>query len=156
MRLVNTTTFQLEGYINPDAPYAILSHTWGDQEVLFTDMANLSQARRKSGWAKLEGSCNFARQQVFHYIWIDTCCINKTSSAELSEAINSMCRWYAELMVCCAYFVDMDSITDFKISRWFTREWTYRSLLLQKGRVLYSKLAIPKWKNRQCSDSTDI
>ncbi|KAH6714351.1 hypothetical protein BKA61DRAFT_632289 [Leptodontidium sp. MPI-SDFR-AT-0119] len=49
---------------------------------------------RKLKREKIEGVCGIAVSDGFEYIWIDTCCIDKTSSAELSEAINSMFRWY--------------------------------------------------------------
>ena len=59
----------------------------------------------------------------------DTVCIDKTSSAELSEAINSTFEWYEKAEVCYAYLVDVLSrdndqkatMMQFHMSRWFTR-----------------------------------
>ena len=82
-------------------PYAILSHTWETEEVLFADMMK-STAKGKEGYKKLLYSCNQARVDRLDYVWVDTCCINKESSAELSEAINSMYAWYYKADICYA------------------------------------------------------
>ena len=74
--------------------------------------------------------------QVRHF-WVDTCCIDKTSSAELSEAINSMFRWYRDAVCCFVLLEDVESSRkhedgvagDFEASRWFTRGWTLQELL---------------------------
>jgi hypothetical protein len=71
--------------------YAILSHMWGKEEVTFQDITT-NKARRLLGYAKVSKACLKAAADGFDYIWIDTCCIDKTSSAELSEALNSMYR----------------------------------------------------------------
>ncbi|KAG7290115.1 hypothetical protein NEMBOFW57_000111 [Staphylotrichum longicolle] len=94
MRLVNTRSLQLEEFFFDSGrpTYAILSHTWEKEEVVFSDMADLDKARAKAGFAKLEGACSLAASQGYNYIWVDTCCIDKSSSAEMSEAINSMYR----------------------------------------------------------------
>ena len=92
MRLLNTRTLQLEEFPNERGlKYAILSHRWEADEVLFDDVKSGS-ARKKAGYAKINGCCRMAEREGFEYVWIDTCCINKVSSAELSEAINSMYR----------------------------------------------------------------
>jgi hypothetical protein len=76
-------------------PYAILSHTWGadQEEVTFQDMSE-GKCKRRPGYKKLVFCGSQAVQDRLNYFWIDTCCINKSSSAELSEAINSMFQWY--------------------------------------------------------------
>ncbi|KAI0102692.1 HET-domain-containing protein [Nemania sp. FL0031] len=117
MRLLNTRTLALEAFMGPPPPYAILSHTWGDGE--------------KYGAAKVIGSAKKAHKSGFKYLWIDSCCIDKNSSAELSEAINSMFNWYKDSTICYAYLSDMHSpggraepSVAFEQSRWFTRGWT--------------------------------
>jgi hypothetical protein len=93
MRLLNTSTLRLESFFDSEIPeYAILSHTWGKEEVLFDDIHDTTKTLpvHKKGFAKVQGSCDQARRDGYGYIWIDTCCIDKSSSAELSEAINSM------------------------------------------------------------------
>ncbi|KAF5357412.1 hypothetical protein D9758_005959 [Tetrapyrgos nigripes] len=90
MRLLNTKTLKLEEFYADIPRYAILSHTWEKEEVTFQDIQNLQIARLKVGYAKVWNACARARNHDFEWIWIDSCCINKESSAELSEAINSM------------------------------------------------------------------
>lgn len=105
----------------------ILSHRWRKDEVLYADMTSPdpSVAQSKLGYAKLEISCKLVHQQGYRYAWLDTCCIDKSSSAELSEAINSMYRYYACSNICFAYLDDVDETEErsFETSTWFTRGW---------------------------------
>lgn len=96
VHLINCSTRQLEWFIGSNIPpYAILSHTWGKDEVSYADMKNdQATARLKDGYAKIEYTCRQALLDGYECAWVDTCCIDKSSSAELSEAINSMFRWY--------------------------------------------------------------
>ncbi|KAF1838200.1 HET-domain-containing protein [Decorospora gaudefroyi] len=112
-----------KGLTIPD--YAILSHRWNTEE---------SQVRKKNGFAKIQGACQLALIDGYAWIWIDSCCIDKSSSAELQEAINSMWRYYAESNVCYVYLADVpDSEAGwgpiFAKSVWFTRGWTLQELL---------------------------
>ena len=70
-------------------PYAILSHTWGsdDEENAFH---NLDKSR--PGYKKLLFCGEQAKKDGLEYFWVDTCCIDKSSSAELQEAIATMFR----------------------------------------------------------------
>ena len=139
MRLLNTRTLELDDFSARERPpYAILSHTWAAGEVLFGDMADLTKARAKAGFAKLQGACDLAASQDLDYIWIDTCCIDKSSSAELSEAINSMYEWYFRPRVCYAYLADVHGLDDFEQSRWFTRGWTLQELLAPINVAFYT------------------
>ena len=137
MRLLNARTYELVERYDGVLEYAILSHTWGDakDEVSFRDIQpeTLQRARGKPGFAKI----SFAAEQAVHdgleYVWVDTCCIDKSSSAELSEAINSMYRWYQEASVCYVYLADLWAGSNFEQrfghSRWFTRAWTLQELI---------------------------
>ncbi|KAI6893871.1 hypothetical protein KC318_g9882 [Hortaea werneckii] len=90
--------------------YTILSHRWyPDGDILYADLANQHQPqiRNKQGWRKLQYAVDQAERDGYRYVWIDTCCIDKTSSAELSEAINSMFFWYQQAQVCYAYLWDI-------------------------------------------------
>ncbi|KAK7455252.1 hypothetical protein VKT23_011124 [Stygiomarasmius scandens] len=138
MRLLNTRTFRLREFHTYTPPYAILSHTWEDEEVIFQDMQDLEAAKRKTGWFKIASACVYARKYEFEWIWIDSCCINKQSSAELSEAINSMYQYYLDAEVCYVFLCDVPgNLRDdprhaesaFKRSRWFTRGWTLQELI---------------------------
>ncbi|KAL2673712.1 hypothetical protein Neosp_012155 [[Neocosmospora] mangrovei] len=144
MRLINTTTLKLEEFNETNRPpYAILSHTWGDEEITFQQMQdNASQYHRKVGYQKIAKTCEVARNSNIGYAWVDTCCIDKTSSAELSEAINSMFRWYEDAEICYAYLPDVDDISDGQStvvrSRWFTRGWTLQELIAPRKLVFYA------------------
>lgn len=134
MRLLNTNTLKFEEFVGIDIPkYAILSHTWGKEEIVFEDIQTdkWRQTPRKQGADKIENACRQAKGDSFDYIWIDTCCINKSSSAELSEAINSMFNWYYDSTLCYAHLSDVvdGDIESFKKSRWFTRGWTLQELI---------------------------
>jgi hypothetical protein len=124
--------------------YAILSHTWGDesQEVTFEDMVNGS-GRHKAGYEKIRFCGEQARLESLQYFWIDTCCIKKSSDAELSESLNSMFRWYQRAAKCYVYLSDVSERKRkrghedtqntreqaFRQSKWFTRGWTLQELL---------------------------
>ena len=139
MRLLNTKTLNLEDslFLESTPPYAILSHTWGCQEVTLQELASPNEnTTRKSGYAKIEQTCKKALDDNLQYAWVDTCCIDKTSSAELSEAINSMFCWYEKAAVCYAYLADVQpgaeidtEDSEFAKSRWFTRGWTLQELI---------------------------
>lgn len=93
-------------------------------------------ADRKTGYQKIKGCCERAAEHDIEWVWVDTCCIDKSSSAELSEAINSMYRWYEGATVCYAYLADIDANTSALLqstyiisSRWFTRGWTLQELI---------------------------
>src|SRR6187402_1527990 len=140
MWLINVDTLQLEEFVDSSqCKYAILSHTWGHGEVTFQDMQNLGIAERKPGFEKIAATCRLARGQYRH-VWVDTCCIDKKSSAELSEAINSMFSWYRDAKKCYVFLSDVvwgDHNTNspaeweskFRDSRWFKRGWTLQELL---------------------------
>ncbi|KAK2770737.1 het domain-containing protein [Colletotrichum kahawae] len=148
MWLLNTQTFKLEEFTDPAAvKYAILSHTWENDEVSFREISDLNSAATKAGFSKIEKTCELARQKGLRYAWVDTCCIDKSSSTELSEAINSMFHWYKLSDTCFVYLSDMPSIdgldhvayyprhADPQIERilrpckWFTRGWTLQELI---------------------------
>lgn len=113
MWLLNATTHYLTAF-NPDQvpAYAILSHTWSSNaadEVLFSDFeasggdrALMPWAQLKPSWRKVQHTCAQALRDGLEWAWIDTCCIDKRSSSELSEAINSMYTWYRDSNVCYA------------------------------------------------------
>ncbi|RTE72967.1 hypothetical protein BHE90_012610 [Fusarium euwallaceae] len=112
MWLINTETLKLESVVNPETvEYAILSHTWEEEEVSFQEFQDLRFARTKKGFGKIKKTCRLAKKHGYQYAWVDTCCIDKSSSAELSEAINSMFRWYKGAKRCYAYLSDYRQTT---------------------------------------------
>lgn len=130
MRLLHTTNLTVEEFIDENTPrYAILSHTWEDGEITLQDIET-GRAEGKEGYTKVKDCCTYARDKDrFAYVWIDTCCIDKTSSAELSEAINSMYRWYQEADICYAFLADVSLEGSMAESKWFTRGWTLQELI---------------------------
>jgi hypothetical protein len=144
MRLLNTSTDGFEEFIGTDIPaYAILSHTWGEGEVSYKDMTTDSSYKEKKGYEKIKMTCRIARQEGILYAWVDTCCIDKSSSAELTEAINSMFLWYEKSKQCYAYLADLDSTSDWHSGlahcRWFTRGWTLQELIAPRDVWFYDK-----------------
>ncbi|EXF75652.1 major facilitator superfamily transporter [Colletotrichum fioriniae PJ7] len=146
MRLLNTRTRELRVFTHSRIPYAILSHTWGSEEITLQELL-AGNASSLKGYKKLIGACNQALSDGFDYIWIDTCCIDKTSSSELTEAINSMWAWYQNSRVCYAYLEDVtqDDVNvlggyskSFMNSRWFTRGWTLQELIAPSTVIFYS------------------
>ena len=126
-------------------PYAILSHTWGAdaEEVTFQEVT-AGLGKQKSGYRKLVFCGTQALQDGLQYCWVDTCCIDKSSSAELTEAINSMFRWYQEAAHCYVYLSDifagvsLQHRQQIENSTWFRRGWTLQELLAPKSVLFYS------------------
>ena len=110
MRLINARTRLFENFNDETKlpPYAILSHRWVDgQEIVYKDFLK-HRNFDLSGREKIDRCCLQALEDGISYVWVDTCCIDKKSSAELSEAINSMYRWYGACTVCYAYLNDVE------------------------------------------------
>ncbi|KAK7973201.1 hypothetical protein PG988_007335 [Apiospora saccharicola] len=134
-------------------PYAILSHTWGPDEVVYADLANTPAAwQHKAGYDKIKFCAEQVEQHGLRYFWVDTCCIDKSNNIELQTAINSMFRWYRDAKRCYVYLADVSSAADtdardnvapwegaFRKSRWFTRGWTLQELLAPTSVDFYSK-----------------
>ena len=152
MSLINTATLDLDEFHGKEIPlYAILSHRWGEEEVSFQELEK-GNSSPGPGLTKIKKFCEVAAADGLEWVWIDTCCIDKRSSAELSEAINSMFKWYAGAYRCyaqlsdfymareCPYCEDrtcwscwhMDEAEGqarFWKSSWITRGWTLQELL---------------------------
>jgi hypothetical protein len=158
LQLQGASSFSLvEFQDNSVPPYAILSHTWGpsNEEVTYQDLLS-STGEGKSGYRKLTFCGEQATKDGLQHFWIDTCCIDKSSSAELSEAINSMFRWYREAAKCYVYLSDVSTANQkarnkfsdftwelaFLESRWFTRGWTLQELLAPRSVEFFSEEGI--------------
>ncbi|KAF2766363.1 hypothetical protein EJ03DRAFT_345196 [Teratosphaeria nubilosa] len=97
--------------------YAILSHTWGEEEITFSEIHDIKAAKSMKRFKKVELTCRQAYADGLEHAWIDTCCIDKSSSAELAEAINSMFYWYQKSAVCYVYLSDF-TLSGRKIASW--------------------------------------
>jgi hypothetical protein len=150
MYLIDAHTYKLTEVTDETAePYAILSHRWDEQigEISFRDMQNPEEACKLEGFAKIRKSCEQATRDRLHYVWVDTCCINKESRAELTEAINSMYRWYGASSVCYVFLADVDARPhdsdglnkQIASCEWLTRGWTLQELLAPKLVVFYNR-----------------
>jgi hypothetical protein len=134
----------LKEFIGGDVPpYAILSHTWGqdDSEVTYQDIIT-GAGKKKAGYAKIRRCGQQAVKNGLPYFWVDTCCIDKTSSAQLSEAINSMYHWYQEATICFTYLEDVVgkefSMSSMAQGRWFSRGWTLQELVASRKMEFYA------------------
>ncbi|KAK1830465.1 heterokaryon incompatibility protein-domain-containing protein [Podospora conica] len=151
MRLLDAQKLELVDVRDDDIPrYAILSHTWDDDEVTHQDMRYMEtmipqafdrqkqNIVSKGGYVKIKNAAAMALKHGLAYLWVDTCCIDKTSSSELSEAINSMYLWYEQAAECFAILSDVAPValddwrepnSQLRSSRWFTRGWTLQELI---------------------------
>jgi hypothetical protein len=167
MRLLNIYTLAFKEFFDRDVPpYGILSHRWTDDEIAYKDFIK-GRNKHSKGYAKVMAFCEFVRTGIklqadtiyvqspdgatkdfvdmatreglsLSWVWVDSICIDKRSSQELSEAINSMFAWYARAAVCIVYMHDVPAFSStvkeffqqaFESSDWFTRGWTLQELL---------------------------
>lgn len=156
MRLLHAETLEFGEFFDSEIPpYVILSHVWGKDEVSYQmflerhDKKYQEILRRSAGYRKILDFCKYgpevwlheycltANNSVVRWVWIDTCCIDKKSSAELSEAINSMFKWYQNARLCCVHLPDFgswhflmqDNFALFEASKWFRQGWTLQELI---------------------------
>ena len=146
MRLLNRDTLQLESFQDEPYPaYAILSHRWCDTEMTLRGLQEGKAHLQEGGYKKMMLTCAQAELDGLDYIWIDTFCIDKESSAELSESINSMFAWYKKAKVCYAFMADVTAgencqkSEQFDRSEWFERGWTLQELIAPKEVAFYDK-----------------
>ncbi|KAF2731804.1 kinesin light chain [Polyplosphaeria fusca] len=127
--------------------YAILSHRWGDSEILFEDLGRATY-KEKGGYRKIEFCAAQAARDGLQYFWIDTCCIDKWDLREHSKAINSMFRWYKGAARCYVFLPDVSAAVDapqssweasFRASEWFTRGWTLQELIAPASVEFFSR-----------------
>ncbi|KAF9483326.1 hypothetical protein BDN70DRAFT_929338 [Pholiota conissans] len=148
------TCLSLNDCIAGFCEYAILSHTWlcSSPEVTYDDWLNVNLNPSNEGYRKLINFCRAAEEN--HGVtlgWMDTICIDKSSSSELDESIRSMYKWYQNAKICIAYLADTTSIVDMDQDRWFTRGWTLQELLAPN----YLKFYGCDWKMLVESDHND-
>ncbi|KAM0329294.1 hypothetical protein ACHAQA_004599 [Verticillium albo-atrum] len=145
MWLLSTTDLTLHCFLGSVPSYSILSHTWEDEEVTHQEMLNpTDEVRRKAGYRKISACAARSLDMGYKYTWVDTCCIDKSSSAELTEAINSMFSWYKDSRMCLVYLQDyqptlsLPKMSDIGPCRWFTRGWTLQEIIAPLHATFYS------------------
>ncbi|KAK8017363.1 hypothetical protein PG993_013689 [Apiospora rasikravindrae] len=163
IRVIDTSTFELHQErhsIIRDARYAILSHRWQDEEVTLPQLPSHARVLRSSHGPmpdqphleKIRGACQEARNQGYKWLWIDSCCIDKSSSEETKESLNSRFKWYHDASMCITYLADVQhdlTRTDIEDaifntpqcqpSEWFSRGWTLQELLASNQLGFYDK-----------------
>ncbi|KAI1787820.1 heterokaryon incompatibility protein-domain-containing protein [Ganoderma leucocontextum] len=161
MWLLDTEKIHLQWFPNPtDVSYAILSHVWAPDEQTFQDTPRVHPSRSRSVLHrardrifrppshKIRNACAKARHDGFRWLWVDTCCIDKSNSTELSEAINSMYAWYQGAAMCYALLDDVPNLKEedprkpassFRRSKWYKRGWTLQELIAPRAVIFLSK-----------------
>lgn len=157
MWLLNTATAEPREFdvrsseLHDAGGYSILSHVWGKDEATFQHVQGLADLSVYERWSrvslKVRNCCSYASDLGFRWVWIDTCCINKSSSAKLSEAINSMYEWYSLAALCIAFLVDVPDGSDpgakdspFRHTKWFQRGWTLQELIAPRSLIFVSRV----------------
>ncbi|KAM7182559.1 truncated HET-R [Rhypophila sp. PSN 637] len=156
MRLLErdpTGEFRLTKHLPNDKipPYAILSHTWGDEEVVFRDLAGgTAKNKNNAGYSKIQFCGEQAERDGLRYFWVDTCCIDKSDAGELQHALNSMFQWYRNAAKCYVYLPEVSTrkwdadgsskcYLNLRDCRWFTRGWTLQELIAPAIVEFFSK-----------------
>ncbi|KAI6152563.1 hypothetical protein BKA82DRAFT_544981 [Pisolithus tinctorius] len=170
--VTSTTTKVLEECDDTKTLYAILSHRW-QEEVDHNEMMNLmemkeaktKEVRQRNGYKKILRACKQVVEDDFEWLWVDTCCIDKRSSSELSEAINSMYRWYENSTKCYAHLYDVDGPTfpaQQNLERfgkyngwpeWFSRGWTLQELIAPKDVQFFNNEWAPIGNKRDLAET---
>jgi hypothetical protein len=141
MRLLNTHTLEFEEFAGrPEESYAILSHRSGDEEVSYKEFRKSREAvKHRAGYKKIVDFCEISKQRDYRLAWIDTCCIDKRSSAELSEVLNSMFEWYKYSRECYVWLEDYSgNLDDLHKCTWFSRAWTLQEMLAPERVVFFT------------------
>lgn len=164
MRLINTTSFDLqsgEQSVFREEGYAILSHRWQNSEIKFNEFLDHAEELKNGAGPlnlsldKIRGACATAPNKGYNWMWIDSCCIDKSSTTEETESINSMFKWYRDAKLCIVYLSDVEvniTLTDADLktdplifnrvgredpSEWFYRGWTLQEMLAPRDLEFY-------------------
>ncbi|KAK5717379.1 hypothetical protein LTR15_009273 [Elasticomyces elasticus] len=160
LRLIDVRTLRLRRINDQALPYAILSHTWGEDEISLQEWdSGTPAAKLREGYSKIVDACRQAKRDRYRWLWADSVCIDKTNSSEMAESIQCMYAWYHNAEICYALLSDVDGASDkertetgycpsrlspervqqFRRSRWFKRGWTLQELIAPRRIVFYSK-----------------
>jgi len=143
MRLLHAREFTFKKFVKQPPTYAILSHRWSEHEPSLRDIED-SRGKPLAVHNKVHGFADYISTYLpqLDWIWVDSCCINQESAAELSEGVNCMFEWYRDARVCLAYLSDVEHASDsvaFRRSVWFRRGWTLQELVASTVVVFVTK-----------------
>ena len=164
--MLNTHTGKFEKFNDPrTVKYAILSHVWAKEgleprqppEQDHQDVIRIQKSSSTDNVLtddnlskKISEACKRAKEDGYDYLWIDTCCIDKTSSAEISETLNAMFRYYSVAQVCYVLLVETFTChprqlkrylcdpaewkkETFSVDTWHSRGWTLQELIAPRN-----------------------
>ncbi|KAI9164158.1 Vegetative incompatibility protein [Paramyrothecium foliicola] len=149
MRLINIESlvvieFRCDSTI---PPYVVVSHAWQNDEIFFGDLMDRDAASKKAGFEKLQNACQIVRGLGMQWLWVDSICIDRSSSAELSEALNSMFQLYAKANVCLVYLHDLAPSSDMSNRAaglrnciWIRRPWSLQEVIAPKQVHFYDSV----------------
>ncbi|WYZ40798.1 hypothetical protein EsH8_IV_001139 [Colletotrichum jinshuiense] len=141
MRLLHTGTQQLHTFpFPPPVSYAILSHTWSSPSDDEWTRYNIANTDTTTGTLTLHGiidrACHLAQAEQIEFVWIDAACIVKSSSADISESINLLPKYFKAAAVCFAFLSDlpcgerMPCQDTWTRCQFWNRAWTLQELIL--------------------------
>ncbi|KAL2106812.1 hypothetical protein VUR80DRAFT_6186 [Thermomyces stellatus] len=147
MRLLHTRTLNLEQFydLQTRPHYVVLSHTWEPGHLNYADLTDRRErALSGPGSALVHHACDVALKLGYEYIWIECICVDGSSTAEVSEAVNSAFRWFQKAAVCLVYLADLpagspNDDTSWRRCEWWTRAWTLPELLAPSTVHFYDK-----------------
>jgi len=163
LRFIDTATLKIRNFTIDDAPpYAVLCHVWGDEEISFQELQEISEraqepqagAREKKGYYKIRQLCRAVRRAGIELAWLDSCCINQNDLAERDQTILALASLYSNAEACYVLLEDTTAgHSDIVLSPPLSRGWTSQELLLSKEVVFYDR----KWKpmGRICNHGSD-
>ncbi|KAG1731240.1 heterokaryon incompatibility protein-domain-containing protein [Suillus paluster] len=148
---------QSDGPPSETVKYATLSHRWGQGEPTYATFEEMKKSARKTpGLEKLMNFCEKAKECGAEFAWSDTCCIDKSSSAELDESIRSMFKWYRNSHVCIVYLAQSETIEDVLHDEWMERGWTLQELLAPIRIKFFNKRWIAITRNNNDKDHSKM
>ena len=148
LRSSMTTTLDL-GRIQEEVKkfyrYVMFSHRWEYDEPLFQRVENISvyDLEVSSPNIKLQVFCRLIGALGFHWVWSDTCCIDKSNNVVLQESLVAMFTWYRGSFLTIVYLRGVWSHSqrpgDLRRSIWNTRAWTYQEYVAAEVVQFYTE-----------------
>lgn len=140
MKLLNTRTLQVQQALPQTPHYATLSGLW-DGTSTRSIIPTLAQK---------QSACATALRLGLEWVWLQSLCIDYSSSAEISECMNSLFGTLRESAVCLVYLEDVllqagapaaSEVAGklLRTSRWLQRIWTLPELIASKDIIFFDR-----------------